>query len=38
MVVSGGADDALYTAALDGDVARVSRSGDGGATWELLKW
>lgn len=37
MVVAGAADDgALYAAALDGDVARVSRSSDGGDTWELL--
>jgi len=36
MVVAGAADGALYAAALDGEAARVSRSSDDGATWELL--
>lgn len=36
MVVAGSVDGALYAAVLDGAVARVSRSADGGTTWELL--
>lgn len=36
MVVTGAEDGALYAAVLDGEVARVSRSSDDGATWELL--
>lgn len=36
MVVATGADRNLYAAALDGDAARVSRSTDEGATWQLL--
>lgn len=36
LVVAGAEDGSLYAAVLDGDVARVSRSTDDGATWELL--
>ena len=36
IVVTGAKDGTLVAAALDGDVARVSRSTDDGATWELL--
>lgn len=36
MVVVGAADGSLYAAALDGEVARVSRSADRGASWEPI--
>lgn len=36
LVVAGAEDGSLYAAALDGDVARVSRSTDDGASWDLL--
>lgn len=36
MVVVGAEDGSLFAAALDGDVARVSRSTDDGVSWELL--
>jgi len=36
LVVAGAADGSLFAAALDGDVARVSRSTDDGANWDVL--
>lgn len=36
LAVAGAGDGSLYAAVLDGQVARVSRSTDDGATWDLL--